>query len=74
MSIKSENIIKHYSDKGRVVIKMDRASGYASITITKGWRGNNIVGTVPGGKLVNATISEVRAMLDANSIYIISWS
>lgn len=74
MSIKVDNIIKHYEAKRRVIVKMDKASGYSSITITKGSRHTNIVGTIPGGKLVNATMADVRAMLETNSIYINSWS
>lgn len=74
MNSKANSIIKHYEAKGKVTIKLDRASGFNVITVTKGSRGNNIVGTVPGGKLVNASMPDIRAMLVENSIYINAWS
>lgn len=74
MNSKANNIIKHYEAHGKVTIKLDRASGFNVITVTKGGLGNNIVGTIPGGKLVNASIPDIRAMLVENSIYINAWS
>lgn len=74
MSIKVENIIKHLSAKGRVVIKMDKSSGFISMTVTKSRNGNNVIGSTPGSRLVNATGADVRATLESNSIYINSWS
>ena len=74
MSIKIDNILKHYEEHRRVIIKMDRASGLRQVTITKGARHTNIIGSEPGGKLVNATMADVRAMLETNSIFIDSWS
>lgn len=74
MSIKVENIIKHLNSKGRVVIKMDKSSGFVSVTVTKARNGNNVIGSTPGSRLVNATDAYVRATLEANSIYINSWS
>lgn len=74
MSIKIENILKHYAVKGKVIVKLDRAAGYHQITINKSRSGNNVVGTIPGARLVNATMVDVRAMLETNSIYINSWS
>ena len=74
MSIKAENIIKHLNAKGRVVIKMDKPSGFVSMTVTKVRNGNNVIGSTPGSRLVNATDADVRATLEANSIYINSWS
>ncbi|AWY08676.1 hypothetical protein [Escherichia phage Eco_BIFF] len=74
MSIKVENIIKHLNAKGRVVIKMDKSSGFISMTLTKAQNGNNVIGSTPGTRLVNATDADVRATLEANSIYINSWS
>lgn len=74
MSIKVENIIKHLNVKGSVVIKMDKSSGFVSMTVTKARNGNNVIGSTPGSRLVNATDADVRATLEANSIYINSWS
>ncbi|WVX87275.1 hypothetical protein JFSRJRGV_CDS_0014 [Shigella phage phiL] len=74
MSIKVENIIKNLNSKGRVVIKMDKSSGFVSMTVTKARNGNNVIGSTPGSRLVNATDADVRATLEANSIYINSWS
>lgn len=74
MSIKIENIIKHLNAKGRVVIRMDKSSGFISMTVTKARNGNNVIGITPGSRLVNATDADVRATLEANSIYINSWS
>lgn len=74
MSIKVESIIKHLNAKGRVVIKMDKSSGFISMTVTKARNGNNVIGRTPGSSLVNATDADVRATLEANSIYINSWS
>ncbi|UKS89201.1 hypothetical protein [Escherichia phage CLB_P3] len=74
MSIKVENIIKHLNAKGRVVIKMDKSSGFISMTVTKSRNGNNVIGSTPGSRLVNATDADVRATLESNSIYINSWS
>lgn len=74
MSIEVENIIKHLNAKGRVVIKMDKSSGFISMTVTKTHNGNNFIGITPGSCLVNATDADVRATLEANSIYINSWS
>lgn len=73
MSIKVENIIKHLNAKGRVVIKMDKSSGFISMTVTKTRNGNSVIGIVPGSQLINATDADVRATLEDNSIYINSW-
>lgn len=73
MSVKIDNVIAHYNAHGRVVVKLDRSSGFSSITVTKRNGGGNIVGTVPGGKLISYTDSEVRNLLEANRIYVISW-
>lgn len=73
MSIKVENIITHLNAKGRVAIKMDKSSGFISMTVTKARNGNNVIGSTPGSRLVNATDADVRATLEANSIYINSW-
>ena len=37
MSIKVENIITHLNAKGRVVIKMDKSSGFISMTVRNYW-------------------------------------
>lgn len=74
MSIKVDNVIKHLDSKGRVVVKLDKASGFISMTITKTRVGNNVIGSTPGSRLTNATDADVRATLEANSIYIDAWS
>ena len=74
MSIKIDNILKRFEVKGKVIVKMDLACGYNQITLTRGVNGNIIVGTIPGGKLVSAAMADVRAVLEANALYINSWS
>ncbi|QAX92090.1 hypothetical protein vBSsoS008_083 [Shigella phage vB_SsoS_008] len=53
---------------------MDCSSGFISMTVTKTQNGNNVIGSTPGSRLINATDADVRATLEANSIYINSWS
>ncbi|ATN94153.1 hypothetical protein HOS16_gp75 [Shigella phage vB_SflS-ISF001] len=74
MSIKVEIIIKLLNALGRVVIKLDKSSGFISMTVTKTRNGNNLIGTTPGSRLINATDADARATLEANTIHINSWS
>ncbi|QVW27774.1 hypothetical protein [Hafnia phage Pocis76] len=72
MNIKAENIIKHVERNGRVILKMDAASGIYQMVITK--RTNDyVVGEHPNGILRRATLADVRAILTANSVYIESY-
>lgn len=73
MNCKVDNILKAIDVNHRVVLKMDRASGLAQLTITDG-KGFYVIGTHPGGKLRRVNSADLRAMLIENSIYINSWS
>lgn len=70
MSIKVNLILDHYASRGRVVVKMDRASGFKTITISKRPGNKNVVGTEPHGRLQNFSLADIRSTLEANSIYI----
>ena len=72
MKAKTALILAHLDKNGKVTVKMDRASGFSVVTITKRARGY-VVGTIPGDKLTRANVADLKAMLIANSIYIINW-
>lgn len=72
MKAKTALILAHLDKNGKVTVKMDRASGFSVVTITKR-AGGYVIGTIPGGKLTRANVADLKAMLIANSIYIISW-
>ncbi|MEG0209085.1 MULTISPECIES: hypothetical protein [Gammaproteobacteria] len=72
--VKTSNIMRHLSLKGRAVVKLDARSGMRSITITKRPGGLFITGQFPDSRLAKVTEQEVMSMLDNNSIYIESWS
>lgn len=74
MSIKSANVVKHLEAKGRVIVKLDRASGLTSITITRREFDRFVVGRHPGSIVRSLTRAEVEALLAENSMYIKSWS
>lgn len=74
MHVKTNNIMQHIEAHSRAVIKLDRASGYTQVTITKRSGGRYVIGTIPGARLVNATEAEVVALLENNRIYLNSWS
>ena len=48
---KTDSILAVLNAHGRVVLRMNRASCFTQITITKS-NGRYIIGTVPGGRLV----------------------
>ena len=72
MKAKTTLILAHLEKNGKVTVKMDRATGFSVVTITKR-AGGYVVGTIPGDKLTRANIADLKAMLIANSIYIINW-
>lgn len=72
MSIKIDNVIKHLHAHGKVILKMDQASGFYQLTITR--RMNDyVVGYQPGGKVARCNLADLKAMLIANSVYVESW-
>lgn len=72
MNSKIKLVLAHLDAHNKVTLKMDRASGFQSITITK--RGDKyVVGTIPGARLVSSNRADVRAMLIENSIYVEGW-
>lgn len=50
MKAKTALILAHLDKNGKVTVKMDRASGFSVVTITKR-AGGYVVGTIPGAKL-----------------------
>lgn len=72
MKAKTALILAHLDKNGKVTVKMDRASGFSVVTITKR-AGGYVVGTIPGDKLTRANIADLKAMLIESSIYIINW-
>lgn len=73
MKAKTTNVMAHLNNNGRVVVRLDPASGLKSMTITS-VGDYYVVGRTPGDKLNKFTTNDVVAFLDANSIYINSWS
>lgn len=72
MNAKTNLILAHLENNGKVTIKLDRASGISTMTITKRKSGF-VVGTIPGDKLTAANLADIKATLIANSIYVESW-
>lgn len=72
MSVKINNVMRHLEAHGKVILKMDKASGFYQLTISK--RADHyVVGFQPGGKIAKANAADLKAMLIENSIYIESW-
>ncbi|UMW87940.1 polyribonucleotide nucleotidyltransferase [Klebsiella phage vB_KpnS-MUC-5.2] len=69
---KTDSILSVLNAHGRVVLRMNRASGFTQITITKS-KGRYIVGTVPGASLVPSSLAGVTLTLESNSMFIESW-
>ncbi|WCR32889.1 hypothetical protein KPP2020_069 [Klebsiella phage KPP2020] len=69
---KTDSILSVLNAHGRVVLRMNRASGFTQITITKS-KGRYIVGTVPGASLVPSSLAGVTLALESNSMFIESW-
>lgn len=72
MNTKTALILAHLGAHGKVTVKLDRASGLSTMTITKR-KGGFVVGTIPGGRLTSANLADIKATLIANSIYVESW-
>lgn len=69
---KTDSILAVLHANGRVVLRMNRASGFTQITITKS-NGRYIVGTVPGGRLVPSSLAGVTLTIESNSMFIEGW-
>ena len=72
MKAKTALILAHLDANGKVTVKLDRASGLSTLTITKR-KGGYVVGTIPGDRLTSANLADIKATLIANSIYVESW-
>lgn len=60
MKAKTALILAHLNKNGKVTVKMDRASGFSVVTITKR-AGGYVVGTIPGDKLTRANIADLES-------------
>lgn len=69
---KTDSILAVLNAHGRVVLRMNRASSFTQITITKS-KGRYIIGTVPGGRLVQPSLAGVTLTLESNSMFIEAW-
>ncbi|UJD05340.1 hypothetical protein PWKp15_00063 [Klebsiella phage PWKp15] len=69
---KTDSILAVLNAHGRVFLRMNRASGFTQITITKA-KGRYIVGTIPGGRLVQSSLAGVTLTLESNSMFIEAW-
>lgn len=70
--LKTDSILAVLNAHGYVVLRMNRASGFTQITITKS-KGRYIVGTVPGGRLIPSSLAGVTLTLESNSMFIEGW-
>lgn len=70
--LKTDSILAVLNAHGYVVLRMNRASGFTQITITKS-KGRYIIGTVPGGHLIPSSMAGVTLMLESNSMFIEGW-
>ena len=69
---KTDSIIAVLNAHGRVVLRMNRAFVFTQITITKS-KGRYIIGTVPGGRLVQSSLAGVTLALESNRMFIEAW-
>lgn len=69
---KTDSILAVLHAHGRVVLRMNRASGFTQITITKS-KGRYIVGTVSGSSLIPSSLAGVTLTLESNSMFIEGW-
>lgn len=70
MSIKIENVIKHYIKHGAVNIELDSACGTNNMRILN--RGGIHV-LICGASKRAVSLMDIRNTLEANRIYVISW-
>lgn len=73
MKLKTESIMNIVKSNGKVVLKMDRASGFHQLTISK-VKSGYAVGEHPGGRIRLFTESDVYAMVDDLSFLILKWA
>lgn len=73
MKLKTESIMNIVKTHGRAVLKMDRASGFFQLTITK-MKSGYAVGEHPGGRIKRMTESDAYALVDDLSFLIEKWS
>lgn len=73
MKLKTESIMNIVKAHGKVVLKMDRASGFHQLTITRVKTGY-AVGEHPGGKIRRMTESDAYSLVDDLSFLIEKWS
>lgn len=73
MKLKTESIMNIVKTHGRAVLKMDRASGFFQLTITK-IKSGYAVGEHPGGRIKRMTESDAYALVDDLSFLIEKWS
>ena len=67
---KTDSILAVLNAHGRVVLRMNRASGFTQITKSKC---RYIIGTVPGGRLVQSSLAGVTLTLESNRMFIEAW-
>lgn len=74
MSIKVENIMTHLKKHRRVTLNMARESGANKVVVSMASNGCCMQSSNFNSNLVNATLSDVRAFLQHNRMFINSWS
>lgn len=72
MKLKTESIMNIVKTHGKVVLKMDRASGFFQLTITR-VKSGYAVGEHPGGKIRRMTESDAYALVDDLAFLIEKW-
>lgn len=73
MKLKTESIMNILKTHGKIVLKMDRASGFHQLTITK-VKGGYAVGEHPGGKIRRITEADAYALVDDLAFLIEKWA
>ena len=66
---KTDSILAVLNAHGRVVLRMNRASGFTQITITKS-KGRYIIGAVPGSRLIQSDLDGVTLTLESKRMFI----
>lgn len=69
---KIENIIRHLGKHGKVILKMDKQSGFYQLTVTKR-KDDYLVGYQPGGRVARFNRADLRSVLVENSMFIESF-
>lgn len=73
MKLKTESIMNILKTHGKIVLKMDRASGFHQLTITK-VKGGYAVGEHPGGRIRRITEADAYALVDDLAFLIEKWA